>query len=359
MNKLRTLLLFAFICTTSVLLAQKATIEFDTKEHNFGSIKEEKGIVTHKFIVTNKGKSPLILKNVVASCGCTSPSWTKKPIAPNQKGEILVKFNPRNRSNNFNKHITVICNAQKPVHILRVKGHIIPRVKTIAELYPKLMDGLRIKRNHVSLLVVLNTEKKVAKLPIYNDSKENLTLSFKDLPKHISVSKNIRTLKPKQKDTVEFIFDAKLKNNWDFVRDYVYFVINGKSNNQHRIIVSATIREDFSKLTEKEKDNAPIAIFDSRVFDFGKTKVGTIVSHTFMLENKGKNNLIIRRIRNSCGCTTLKPEKKIIKPGEKIKIKATFNTRGRRGRQNKIITVITNDPRRYDIKLRISGTITQ
>src|SRR5689334_6348391 len=55
--------------------------------HDFGKIKL--GVpVTHEFKFTNTGKTPLIITNVQASCGCTTPSWTKDPVPPGGSGYI-------------------------------------------------------------------------------------------------------------------------------------------------------------------------------------------------------------------------------------------------------------------------------
>jgi hypothetical protein len=75
-------------------------------------------------------------------------------------------------------------------------------------------------------------------------------------------------------------------------------------------------------------------------------KQGEKKDHTFNLTNDGKSELIIRNVRSSCGCTAVAPSKKVIAPGESVPIKVTFDSRGKRGRQSKSITVITNDPKK-------------
>jgi len=81
-------------------------------------------------------------------------------------------------------------------------------------------------------------------------------------------------------------------------------------------------------------------------FDFGKLKGGEIVTHTFQIKNTGTGNLLIRNIDTSCGCTTPSYSKKPIKPGETGKIEITFDTKGRSGKQYKVIQVFANIPER-------------
>lgn len=98
-------------------------ISFNEIEHNYGNI-QKGGDGNCEFVFTNEGNEPLILSNVRASCGCTTPSWTKEPIMPGQTGTIKVRYNTNN-AGAFNKTITVTSNAvNKPREVLRIKGKV-------------------------------------------------------------------------------------------------------------------------------------------------------------------------------------------------------------------------------------------
>ena len=103
-------------------------IAFKELAHDFGVFPEEAGSVTHTFEFTNTGKSDLVVQNVRASCGCTTPSWTRTPIRPGETGTIEAAYNPANRPGAFNKSITVITNAGE--ERLRIKGEVIPKAQT-------------------------------------------------------------------------------------------------------------------------------------------------------------------------------------------------------------------------------------
>lgn len=77
--------------------APKAVMTFKSKVKDFGTFKEERGSVSYSFEFTNTGKQPVIIKRVHASCGCTTPSWSRQPVAPGQKGYIKATYNARNR----------------------------------------------------------------------------------------------------------------------------------------------------------------------------------------------------------------------------------------------------------------------
>ena len=86
MKKLN-VLLFCFMVAVAAM-AQKPIINFPTKEFDFGKINEVDGSVTHIFDFTNKGNAPLVVNRVQASCGCTTPTWSKEPIEAGKKVQL-------------------------------------------------------------------------------------------------------------------------------------------------------------------------------------------------------------------------------------------------------------------------------
>ena len=121
--------------------------------------------------------------------------------------------------------------------------------------------------------------------------------------------------------------------------------------------LSATIKEDFSKMSEKERKNAAHIVFDTLIFNFGTINQGDVVSHNFNFKNTGKTDLLIHKVKSSCGCTATAPASKVIAKGKPSTIKATFNSRGKVGKQHKTITVITNDPDNPETILRVTGYV--
>jgi len=91
--------------------------------HDFGKI--PKGVpVSTEFKFTNKGKMPITLANVQASCGCTTPEWTKAPVTPNKTGNIKATFNAASPGA-FNKTITVTSNVDGGPVMLTIKGEVV------------------------------------------------------------------------------------------------------------------------------------------------------------------------------------------------------------------------------------------
>ena len=111
-------------------------------------------------------------------------------------------------------------------------------------------------------------------------------------------------------------------------------------------------------MSEEEMARAPKIEFREKVFNFGNMQQRSSVEHDFVFTNTGKSDLLIRKVSSSCGCTAVSPKEKTIKPGQSSSIKAIFSSGTRVGRQNKSITIITNDPVSPNVILRVSGTVT-
>ncbi|MDQ1771351.1 DUF1573 domain-containing protein [Labilibaculum sp. A4] len=353
------LLVVAILGSTLSVSAQDAApvMKFDTKEYDFKTFKEEDGLTSYSFEFINTGNQPVIINQVRSSCGCTSPEWSKEPVAPGQKGFVKATFDPKNRPGPFNKSITITANTNPAITILRISGNVIAREKTVADLYPREMDGLRLQNNHLSFTKVKNTEVKDASMEVYNDSDKPISIGFKRVPAHLSLKMVPETLQPKQKGQIIATYDASKKNDWGFVIDYLDVLINQEYKSGNRLTVSANLVEDFSSLSKSELANSPKVEFVKDVFDFGELTQGEKAEYSFTMKNMGKSDLIIRKTKASCGCTAIAPSTKIVKAGEASEIKVVFNSRGKRGRQNKMITVITNDPVDSEVKLRISGNV--
>lgn len=332
-------------------------IVFDKLEHNFGSFSESTGIQTTTFEFTNKGASPLILNSVNASCGCTTPEWTREPVAPGARGIIKVSYNPANRPGAFSKTVSVQSNAENPLVILTISGTVEERPKTIAELYPREIGSLRAKMNHISFPAIKNNEVKTEVLELVNDGDKAVATGIKNAPSHLKVTIDPQTIPAKGKGLMTVVFDAKAANTYGFVTNRIYLTLDGVNDYNFSVGVSTNIEEDFSALNPAELANAPVVAFNTLSTDFGDIAQGVKSEFTFEMTNKGKSNLIIRNVRSSCGCTAVSPSKTVVGPGEKVPVKVVFDSTGKKGRQSKTVTVITNDPKNPTTTLRISSNV--
>ncbi|WP_338872445.1 DUF1573 domain-containing protein [Spirosoma sp. SC4-14] len=102
-------------------------ITFEEKGiYDFGTLTEG-DTVEHTFKFVNTGEFPLIINNITASCGCTTPEWPREPIAPGQTSSIRVRFNSRGKSGEQNKTVTIFANTDPSMTDLQFKALVNPK----------------------------------------------------------------------------------------------------------------------------------------------------------------------------------------------------------------------------------------
>lgn len=337
----------------------KAEIVFETIEHDFGKIKEDAGPADFNFNFKNPGTVPLVISAVNASCGCTTPEWSKEPILPGKSGFIKVSYNPAGRPGSFNKTVTVVANTPAGSQILKISGDVVPKTLTVAQQYPIELGKIRMLNNNLSLVRIKNNEQKTDSLKFINTSGSKVQIGFKGVPAHLTVKAVPANVEPNATGYFIVTFDGSKIPELGFQMSRVYLTFNGEENYNYGVNVSATVEEDFSKLSKNELQNAPVIDFNQRVFDFGEIKEGKKVEYAFKILNKGKSDLQIRSVKASCGCTAANPTTNVIKPGTDTDLKVIFDSNGKLGLQNKTITIISNDPNQSTTILRISGNVTK
>ncbi len=132
MKKILILMMLALV-GAGVAMAKKNTsdgkpdIVFAETTHDFGTISEDGGYVTHEFTFTNTGTAPLVILGTSASCGCTTPKAPKHPVAPGKSAKVAVTYSPKGRPGEFTKTVTVRSNVPgKKKSILTIKGFVKP-----------------------------------------------------------------------------------------------------------------------------------------------------------------------------------------------------------------------------------------
>jgi hypothetical protein len=336
-------------------------MQLSASEHDFGKFKEEAGRQTFDFIITNTGTEPLVIQNVVASCGCTTPDWTKQPIPAGATGKVTAIYDPKDRPGPFNKTLSVYTNTKPEVSVLVIKGEVIPHEKTVEELFTFAVGAIRFESNHMAFTNVKKNEKKIRVMQLINTSAAPVKVEFDALPPHLTLKCNPETLKPGQKGMVEGTYDATKNGGWGNVSDMIKIKLNGVLQENVYYYVSANLVEDFSSLTKQELENAPVFKVESTTVDLGKIKGSTQNEVEFKFKNEGKSDLLIRFLRSTCGCTAVQQGNQGvgIKPGESSSIKAVFNSGSYSGKVTKAIYVYTNDPKNSEVVLMLNADVEQ
>ena len=327
--------------------AQKPVIDFEKKTHDFGRFNEDGGSVRYEFTFTNNGATPLVINRVTASCGCTTPDWTKQPIMPGKSGTIVAVYNPLGRPGVFTKSITVFSNATEEQVNLLIKGDVIPRGRPATEEFPATMGDLRLKSKLVRLNNVYNDKSASREIEMKNMGKSEISLSTDNLPPYLLAEFYPKTLAPNQEGKLIVRFDATKYQQWGPMSYPFYMVLNGqrRATEEFQILVTANIVEDFTRLTREQRAASPIFEVSARTIDMGVVKMGTKKTMRVRVNNKGVNKLEIRRVLNNNKEYNVRPEKASIANGRSHEFIIELDTKGLAdGDYKKSFSLQTNDP---------------
>ncbi len=328
---------------------------FKAKIYDFGEVVESGGNVEYDFTFTNLANRPMRILNVQASCGCTTPGWTKETIAASGSGFIKVSFDPKGKPGYFNKTLTVTTDIEKNPIVLTIKGNVVDKKSDGDELKVAL-GNLRVKSNSLTLgKVFVNKPAINQEFKIQNAGAESLTIKRVNSPAHIKLITPV-TLQAGEIRMLTLNYDAKTLNRYGFIADRIE-LITTDTDSIKVISVYAMAEEFFPALSATEITKAPVLVATNYALDFGRVRQGTKSELTITLQNKGKQPLTIREVQPNCTCVTTSLDKKLLQPGEVAMMNILLDTKGRTGTQNKSITIYSTDPRNPVQRITMSGFI--
>ncbi|MCR5498346.1 MAG: DUF1573 domain-containing protein [Paludibacteraceae bacterium] len=365
-------LLFSFIALFAGIAAAFADgapeIYFEQITHDFGTFPEENGKVSCTFEFKNVGTADLVLQSVKASCGCTTPDWTKEPVKPGETGVVKATYNATGRPGSFTKTITVKSNAGEKR--LTIKGEVIPKAQKVEDKYPFEVNGLRLMKKNCYFNTIYFSDEANAKknanakpqskteiIEVINNGKEDIKVSFEsESPKLATAKMTPEVLKAGERGSIEVTVSPKESGIWGTFKKALKIKANGKPAD-FDITLYGNVAEDFSSMTAEEKADAPVLTVGNTIslepIEVGKTK-----TFKFKVQNTGKNPLIIRSYHCDANGFTIKAPTKPIKTGKDGEIYVTVNAaNSKAGKYNQRLTLITNDPNRSTFVINLIGEI--
>ena len=336
-----------FMALTAVaMMAQQPVITFEKTEHDFGKINEADGRVSTVFEFKNEGMAPLILSNVRASCGCTTPTWTKEPIEPGKTGTITVTYNPNGRPGRFQKTVTITSNASEATKRVYIKGEVIPKAAKPANKYTISVGALSMKSKTLDLGTIKKGESKSGELEYANLTKEDHHVELATNAADAFLISQVTLADVKADQTGKFVFaiDSKNPKLYGPQEAYAFVVIDGKKeiDEAHKLTIKANVVEDFSGLTVEQKQQAPIIEVPAE-YNAGKVVKGKNLKFYFPIKNIGANPLEIRRVYAADKALNVK-QPKAVKSGKKSNVSVEINTKNMTlGAYGREVVVITND----------------
>lgn len=344
----RTIFSFLFILVCSGLFGQQAKqLAFREETYDFGTVDEEKGPVTHEFVFVNNSPRPVKILTVQASCGCTTPGWSKEVIPPGKEGFIQASYNPKGRPGFFNKSLTVTTDLEASPIILQIKGQVTDDNKPTASDYPVAIGNLRLKVSSFNMgRVYLKDEYVVREFPVMNGGTEPIQFTGKFVnPSYLIVDAQPRKLGAGEKGMIKVSYNGAKKNQYGFQSDNIEIETDDKNDPVKSFSVYATLEDFFPQMNAAQLGKAPQLTFASYSLDFGNIPVNTATEKQIVFTNTGKQELVVKSIQPNCACVTASASRTSLKPGESATLSISFNPQDRSGTQNKAVSLYTNDPR--------------
>ena len=337
-----------FLAAASAVFGQLAKpIQFREETFDFGMITEEGGPVVHEFLFTNNSGRPVKILSVQASCGCTTPSWSKEAMASGKTGFIQASYNPKGRPGYFNKSLTVTTDLDPTPIILQIKGQVQVQGSTALETAFQAPNGVwRLKSGSFNLgKVFLQEEAATRDFPFLNAGQKAVTYTGKYTgPAYISVDVMPKTLQPGERGHVRIVYNGKLKNKYGFQSDNVEIMTDDELNPNKSFSVYATLEDNFKDLKQEDLARAPQLKLQTTSFDMGRIRPNQTAVQELPVTNTGKKELDIRALQGNCACITASAARNKLKPGESTTVRIEFDPGDRKGSQTKALTLYSNDP---------------
>ncbi len=342
----------------TLTLSAAPQVRWLATEHNYGAFDEDEGNVTCTFTYINDGDEPLTVTAARATCGCTTPEFTRHPVEPGDSGTVSVTYNPTGRPGRFDKKVYVDFNTTPERSTLRIKGVVIGSANTLRSRFPLDAAPLRLKGDHVVFGTVKTARAKTQFVDIYNASGDTVTPVWHNLPPYLSVTPSSPVIAPGEQETYTLYLVSDRAKTVGTLTDSIGLGVAGDPAGKITpITFTAVIEEDFSYLTPSMRRNAPVAQFDTDRIDFDRYTPDTPLTGSLRVTNKGKSPLMIRRAYSLDPGITVTVDNDKIKKGKTGVIRVTVGDDALRndGIINARVQVITNDPEHPVTNIRITG----
>ncbi len=325
---------------------------------DFGAIEEADGVVYHTFELKNEGDRALVILDVITSCGCTVPEFSKRPIAPNATTEIKIAFDPINRSGRFQKSVAVYSTERRKVATLTLMGSIVPRERTIEERFPiDAGGGVRLEYNSAPFSYIYSGEQQQMVVGMVNRSEDEVAIELRPTKS----SGALRLDYPRQIEggngeaKIAFIYDNGAENpKYGTLRDEFDLYVDGVKSD---ITISAS---GIGVDARVDGHSRPKAELTTQILRFGAIKRGAQgVKKGFAIGNVGDKELIVRAIEHSdkvvCGLKA--GDSVAVGQSMQVEVELSHDALQQVGIITDHITIVTNDTARPMLRVRVAAIV--
>lgn len=343
----------------SALLALPASAQKITTQHEVvdcGQVVFSKP-VTAEFVLKNDGRKPLVINNVLKSCGCTEVDYPKTSIAADESFVIKAVYDAK-QMGTFTKQVCLYTNADEEPFILSMRGKVVGSVVDFAGSYDEMLGAIKSDAQEVEFDDVNRGDRPVQRIHIFNPTDEVLEPVVMHLPDYLHAFVSPSKVAPRHSAEISFVLDSKKLRDLGLNQTSIYLGERpgDKVAPEKEIVVSAVLLPGFENMTPAKKALAPKIEMSATDLNLGRFNGKKKLKGEILITNKGKSELDIRSMQMFTMGLQVNLKKSKIQPGETVKMKVTAvaaDLKKSRVRHPRIL-MITNDPDHAKVVVKIN-----
>ena len=346
------------ILMLSALLALPASAQKITTQHEVvdcGQVKFRHP-VTAEFVMKNEGNKPLVIHNMLKSCGCTEVEYPKKSIAAGESFVVKAVYDAK-QMGTFNKQVCLYTNAADEPFILSMRGRVVSNVVDFAGPYNEMLGEIKSDVQEVEFDDVNRGDRPVQRIHIFNPTDQMMEPVVMHLPNYLQAQVSPSKVAPRHSAVVTLVLDSKKLRDLGLKQTSIYLGERpgDKIAPEKEIVVSSVLLPAFDNMTAAKKALAPKAELSTTNLDLGSFGNRKKLKGEVLITNKGKSKLEIRSMQMFTMGLQVQLKKSKIEPGETGKMKVTVVKPGlKKARaKNPRILMITNDPDNAKVVVKI------
>ena len=342
----------------SALLALPASAQKITTQHEVvdcGQVKFRHP-VTAEFVMKNEGNKPLVIHNMLKSCGCTEVEYPKKSIAAGESFVVKAVYDAK-QMGTFNKQACLYTNAADEPFILSMRGRVVSNVVDFAGPYNEMLGEIKSDVQEVEFDDVNRGDRPVQRIHIFNPTDQMMEPVVMHLPNYLQAQVSPSKVAPRHSAVVTLVLDSKKLRDLGLKQTSIYLGERpgDKIAPEKEIVVSSVLLPAFDNMTAAKKALAPKAELSTTNLDLGSFGNRKKLKGEVLITNKGKSKLEIRSMQMFTMGLQVQLKKSKIEPGETVKMKVTVvkpDLKKSRAKNPRIL-MITNDPDNAKVVVKI------
>lgn len=359
---LRTFVAAAALTAAAHALQAGPVIRWDSTRHDFGAFDEDLSTVRCTFRGVNAGDEPLVIFSVRPNCGCTTTDrYDGREYAPGDSIDIDVTYNAIGRPGRFSKKLMIHSNADPEKQELTISGTVIAASNTLRSRFPVDAGAFKADVSTIMLGEVFKGGAAGGYFKGYNPGPAEIHPEVIGHPEYMDVIIKPETVAPGEQFVISVSMLSGQCPGWGLVTDTISIRPDAGVDTVVTLTTVATVNEDFRGLSDKQRQSAPHLTVDPQIIDLGRvSRTAGPVSRTLTLTDTGRSPLTVRRVYSPDPAVTVTAPDRKIKPGKSATITITADPAASSTPDmiNARVTVITNDPDRPTLVVRVIGELT-